>query len=321
MDITPYGTTIEPHCDEALTAPARVFEGDTSMYLGFYGLQEKPFNMTPDPKFLYLTPGHREALTQMMYGVQEGKGFMLLTGEVGTGKTTLLHTLLQSLNDGSEIAFVFNSRLSFEGIFEYMLEDLGIADNGGSEARRLFALNNFLIERLAEGQRTVLILDEAQNLEISTLEHVRLLSNLETPREKLLQIFLVGQPELQTTLQLQELRQLRQRIGLRCIIPKLTAEEVQDYIRHRLRVAGATEFDVFTEQAVLSINAYADGIPRVINTVCDHCLLIGSAEDRRVIGPDTVKRVLAYLEGEVQPAPRRGLRARARRWVLRLGRR
>src|SRR5213076_1812475 len=203
------------------------------MYLTFYGLTEKPFNATPDPKFLYMSPGHREALAQLLYGTQERKGFIVLTGKVGTGKTTLLHTLRQRLNGQTAISFVVHSTLPFDGILEYVLQDLGIAKTGDSRAQRLMALNNFLIERERAGESTVLVLDEAQNLDASTLE----------------QILLVGQPELKARLQLPELQQLKQRIGLRCQIPPLASDEIRDYIRTRLRIAGARDLALFTDAA------------------------------------------------------------------------
>ena len=211
------------------------------MYLTFYGLTEKPFNSTPDPKFLYMSSAHREALAQLLYGTQERKGFIVLTGKVGTGKTTLLHALRQRLNGQSAIAFVVNSGLSFDALLEYVLADLGIAKGGDSRAQRLIALNTFLIERERAGQNTVLIIDEAQNLDEATLEQIRMLSNFETPTSKLLQILLVGQPELKTRLASPELRQLKQRVGLRCQIPALTPEETRAYIRTRLRIAGARD--------------------------------------------------------------------------------
>src|SRR5215510_2314462 len=164
---------------------------DAHMYLTFYGLTDKPFNATPDPRFLFLSPGHREALAQLLYGTQERKGFMVLTGKVGTGKTTLLHTLCQRLNGQSAVSFVVNSTLPFDQFLEYVLEDLGINKVPESRAQRLIALNTFLIEQERAGQNTVLIVDEAQNLDPVTLEHIRLLSNFETPKSKLLQILLV----------------------------------------------------------------------------------------------------------------------------------
>ena len=274
------------------------------MYLTFYGLREKPFNATPDPKFLYLTPGHQEALAQLLYGVQERKGFIVLTGQVGTGKTTLVHALRQRLNGQTAVSFVFNSTLPFDGILEYALEDLGIARGERSRAQRLIALNNFLIERRRAGQNTVLILDEAQNLDPPTLEQVRLLSNFETPTDKLLQILLVGQPELKARLQLPELQQLKQRIGLRCHIPPLSREEAREYIRSRLRVAGAGDLRLFSDQAVTRIAVYAGGIPRLVNILCDHCLLFGFADQKRRVDRDTVEQAIKYLEDGIRPKPR-----------------
>src|SRR5436309_13687039 len=186
------------------------------MYLTFYGLRDKPFTTTPDPRFLYLTLGHREALAQLVYGVRANMGFLVLTGEVGTGKTTLLHTLRQRLDGTGAVSLIVNSALPFDGILEYALADFGVSQIGGTRAQKLIALNRFLIERCRAGQTPVLILDEAQNLDPTTLEHIRLLSNFETSTQKLLQILLVGQPELKATLALPELRQLKQRIALRC---------------------------------------------------------------------------------------------------------
>ncbi len=276
------------------------------MYLSFYGLDEHPFNATPDPRFLFLTPSHREALAQLMYGVQENKGFIVLTGEVGTGKTTLLQTLLKRLDATTAIAYIYNSTLPFEELLEYMLADFGIAKPGESRAQRLFALNNFLIERRRAGQNTVLLIDEAQNLDAPTLEQVRMLSNFESTTEKLLQILLVGQPELKVKLDLPELRQLKQRIGLRCRISPLTATETRDYIRTRLRIAGARHAQIFTEAAVQRITEYAGGIPRVINILCDHCLLVGYADQVREIDRDIVERGIQYLEDGALPKRRPG---------------
>jgi general secretion pathway protein A len=291
------------------------------VYLTFFGLQEKPFNLTPDPKFLFLTPGHREALAQLVYGVTERKGFIVLTGETGTGKTTLLRTLLRRLDATTAVAVVSNTTLDFDGILEYMLEDFGIAKPGQTPAQRIVALNNFLIDRQRAGQNAVLILDEAQNLEPATLERIRLLSNFETVSDKLLQILLVGQPELRDRLRLPELRQLKQRIGLRSIIPRLTEEEVGQYIRTRLRIAGASDRALFNDQAVSRIAEYAGGLPRLINIVSDHCLLIGYAERKRRIDRDMVDQAVRYLEEGMptQPPGRRRLRGGSivvPRWAL-----
>lgn len=283
------------------------------MYLNFYRLKLKPFNPTPDPKFLYMTPSHREALAQILYGVQECKGFIVLTGEVGTGKTTLIQTLLRRLDENTEVAFIFNSKLPFDALVEYMLTDFGITESLNSQSQRLFALNRFLIERRRAGKNTVLIIDEAQNLDPPALEQVRLLSNFETPTDKLLQIFLAGQPELQAKLDLPELRQLKQRISLRSIIRPLTTEETCDYVQHRLRIAGAPTADIFTDAALGRIARYAHGIPRLVNIVCDHSLLFGYAEQKRRIDADTIDQVVAYLEQGERPQQKPAL---ARGWRM-----
>ena len=291
------------------------------MYLNFYGLNEKPFNSTPDPRFLYLSPGHREALAQLQYGTQERKGFMVLTGKVGTGKTTVLQALRRRLDGDTAVSYVFHSTMPFDGILEYVLEDLGITKPEESQVRRLIALNNFLIERERAGQNTVLVIDEAQNLDAATLEQIRLLSNFETATSKLLQILLVGQPELKAKLDLPELRQLKQRVGLRCQIPPLTPQETHQYIRNRLRVAGARDMALFDEAAVERITEYSGGIPRVINILGDHCLLFGYADYKRRIDRQAVNQAIEYLE-EGMTSQRRvlslggwGLR-RQFKWVL-----
>ena len=270
------------------------------MYLKFFGLLGKPFNATPDPRFLYMSPGHREAIAQLYYGTEQRKGFMVLTGQVGTGKTTLLNALRQRLDGRTAVSFIFTSTLPFDDMLEYVLADLGIAKRQESRAQRIIALNDFLIERERAGQNTVLIIDEAQNLSPETMEQIRLLSNFETPTTKLLQILLVGQPELKIKLQLPELRQLKQRIGLRCQIPPLTAEETRSYIRNRLRIAGARDLGIFTDSAVGRMTEYAGGIPRVINILGDHCLLFGYADQLRRIDRSSVNEAIEYLEEGMQ---------------------
>lgn len=279
------------------------------LYCRFYGLAQRPFNLAPDPRFLFLTPGHREALAQLMYGVQERKGFILLTGEVGTGKTTLLRTLLTRLDDKTDVAFVMNSTLAFDELLEYILADFGVAQTGESRAQRLIALNRFLIERRRVGVNTVIVIDEAQNLGGHTLEQIRLLSNFETAGDKLLQIVLAGQPELRVKLQQPELRQLRQRIALRCAIAPLDPAQVEQYIMNQLRVAGARDRHLFSAVAMRRIALYSRGIPRVVNTVCDHCLLLGYAKQVRHIDVDIVKRAIDYLEAGEARARRLGLGA------------
>jgi len=289
------------------------------MYLTFYGLKEKPFNATPDPRFLYLTPGHREALAQLLYSVQENRGFLVLTGEVGTGKTTLLQAFLQRLNGRAAVAYVFDSTLPFEGLLEYVLEELGVPTPERSPAQRLLALQRFMLDRRRAGQSTVLILDEAQNLDTTTLERIRMLSNFETPTEKLLQILLVGQPELRAKLNRPELRQLQQRIELQCSIPPLSPEQIRHYIQTRLQVAGAPDLELFSHRAQTRIAAYSGGIPRRVNILCDHCLVVGYADQQRRIDVDIVDQAIAALGGAARrPARSPASLARATwgRWLL-----
>ena len=271
------------------------------MYLNFYGLSEVPFGPTPDPRFLFNSKRHREALAQLLYGVTERKGFIVLTGEIGTGKTTLLRTLLGRLDAQTPVAYVHNSALPIEGLLEYVLQDWGVKSAATTQAQRLVELNEFLIEQHRKGASPVLVIDEAQNLSIETLEAVRLLSNFETTRQKLMQIVLVGQPELRDTLNRPELQQLKQRIGLRCHIGPLSAEETRLYVRHRLRIAGASDAGIFTDAAVQKIAEYSRGIPRTINIVCDHCLLNGYADSKRRIEARAVDEAVEYLEEGERP--------------------
>jgi general secretion pathway protein A len=266
------------------------------MYLSFYGLREAPFAPTPDPKFLFQSARHREALAQLIYGVRERKGFIVLTGEIGTGKTTLLRTLLERLDPTTPVAYVHNSALGIEGLLEYILQDWGVKSTATTHAQRLFELNEFLIDQHHKGMSPVLVIDEAQNLTIETLEAVRLLSNFETTSQKLMQILLVGQPELREKLNRPELRQLKQRVGLRCHIAALSPEETRQYVRHRLRIAGAIDAGIFSDAAIQKIFEYSEGTPRVINIVCDHCLLSGFADSKRRVDAAIVQEAVEYLE-------------------------
>ncbi len=290
-----------------------------SFNLAFFGLQQKPFNPTPDPRFLYLSPGHREALAQLLYGVQEHKGFMLLTGEVGTGKTTLLRSPASRGWMPTPPRPSSSTRLSpSKGCWSTCSRTSASPSPGSPDAQRLIALHNFLIERQRAGQNTVLILDEAQNLDLHTLEQIRLLSNFETHTEKLLQILLVGQPELLDTLDRPDLRQLKQRIGLRCRILPLTPAQTRDYIRTRLRIAGATDPGLFSDAAITRVAEYSGGIPRLINTLCDHCLIIGYADQVRRIDHKIVEEAIEYFrEGERRPRKRRRRLAAWRRALVR----
>ncbi|HEU5319507.1 MAG TPA: AAA family ATPase [Methylomirabilota bacterium] len=294
------------------------------MYLSFYGLREAPFSPTPDPRFLFLSSRHREALAQLTYGVRERKGFIVLTGEIGTGKTTLLRTLLERLDASTHVAYVHNSALDIDGLLEYVLQDWGVKSAAATHAQRLFELNEFLIEQHRQGLSPVLVVDEAQNLSVPTLEAVRMLSNFETTSQKLMQILLVGQPELRANLDAPALRQLKQRLGLRCHIGALSPDETRQYVRHRLRLAGASDAGIFTDAAVQRITEYTRGVPRIINIVCDHCLLSGFADSKRRIDAATVDEAVEYLEDGERPRWKRSRQVRlvpgrATVWAARSG--
>jgi general secretion pathway protein A len=264
------------------------------MYLRFYGLSEPPFRGTPDPRFLYLSARHRDAMAQLEWGVREGAGFMMLTGEVGTGKTTLLHSLLRQLDPRTAASYVFNPTLSFDDLLEYVLTDFSIPAAPASRAPRLGVLNTFLLERHRAGLNTVLVLDEAQLLTVEMLERLRLLSNFETATAKLLQIILAGQPELATKLELRELRQLRQRIVLHVTLAPLSTDETREYIRTRLRTAGARDLGIFSEPAVREVARRTEGFPRLVNILGDHSLLVGYADQKRRVDAATVREASRY---------------------------
>jgi len=273
------------------------------MYREFYDLLKRPFEMTPDPSFLYLGEAHREGLATLVYGVQSGKGFVLLTGEVGTGKTTLLHSLLGQLDSRTASAFIFNPRLEPLDFFHLLFEEYGIEEECSSKADYLLALNRFLIERLERDEPTLLIVDEAQNLSPEMLEEIRLLSNLETPTSKLIQIMLVGQPELKEMLARPDLRQLRQRIALRHHLRPFDEEETAEYVRDRLTRAGHTGKPIFDRGALRQIHAFTGGTPRLINSVCDSALLLGYSRGLRVIKADAIREVAADLELDIEGQP------------------
>jgi general secretion pathway protein A len=293
------------------------------MYAEYYGLTRAPFEMTPDPSFLYLGEAHREGLATLVYAVNSGKGFVMLTGEVGTGKTTLLHALLQQLDAKTNSAFIFNPRLDPMGFFRMLFEELGIGPARDSKAEYLLALNQYLIDKLAAGERVLLIVDEAQNLSAEMLEEIRLLSNLETPTSKLIQIMLVGQPELQALVDQPELRQLRQRIALRHHLRPFDEGEIAEYVNGRLAKAGYTGRGLFTKKALRELHRITGGTPRMINNVCDGALLLGYVRQEANLGPEVVREVasdLGFLEKEEavkEESPRGPTRPpkRRRRWL------
>lgn len=267
------------------------------MYKKFFGLRENPFNVNPDPRYLFTTPHIEEALSCLSYGIQTRKGFILLTGEVGTGKTTLINKLLEWLRGrGFSTAYIFNPRLSEEQFFDFMMADFGLPCDPKSKSRVLLQLNQWLLERYRQGGTAVLIVDEAQTLSSTVLEEIRLLTNLETYTEKLLQIVLAGQPELEGKLKRPELRQLRQRVTLRAKTYALTPEETEGYIASRLRVAGGEGEGVFTPEAVAKIYGHSRGIPRLINLLCEQALITAFADQRKPVDGVIIDGIAADFE-------------------------
>ena len=262
------------------------------MYKEFYGLRANPFNVNPDPRYLFLTRHTEEALACLTYGIQSRKGFVLLTGEVGTGKTTLINKLLEWLRlQQVATAFIFNSRLNVPQFLDYMMADFGIPCDSRAKSQVLLRLYNWLLDRYRAGETAVLIVDEAQNLSEEVLEEVRMLTNLETFTEKLLQIVLVGQPELEQKLKQPQLRQLRQRLTLRAKTHALTLDETKAYVQQRLRIAGSNGQQIFTPESLASIHRYSTGIPRVINLLCEHCLVSAFVDQQKLIQPTVVDAV------------------------------
>ena len=262
------------------------------MYKEFYGLRANPFNVNPDPRYLFLTRHTEEALACLTYGIQSRKGFVLLTGEVGTGKTTLINKLQEWLRlQQVATAFIFNSRMNTPQFLDYLMADFGIPCESNAKSQILLQFYNWLLDRYRAGETAVLIVDEAQNLSDEVLEEIRMLTNLETHTEKLLQIVLVGQPELEQKLKQSNLRQLRQRLTLRAKTHPLTLEETKAYIRQRLRIAGSDGRQIFDPESVELIHRYSNGIPRIINLLCEHCLVSAFVDQQKVILPAVVDAV------------------------------
>ena len=269
------------------------------MYRAFFNLMDAPFNITPNPRFLLMTKHHREAYNALIYGIQERKGFIQLTGEVGSGKTTLCRAVLDYLGKSVDTALILNPSLTETQLLRAILHDFGIDVKGRDRLAYIEKLNEFLLQRTSEGMNVALLIDEAQNLSPQVMEQVRLLSNLETNSHKLIQIVLAGQPELDQRLSRPELRQLRQRITVRYHLPALTESEVTAYISHRLKTAGADESHIqFADKAIEAVYKYSRGIPRMINAVCDSSLMAAYVGSTRIVDLHCVRRAIQHLEGK-----------------------
>ncbi len=269
------------------------------MYERFYGLKEKPFNLTPDPRYLFLSEKHKDAFAHLLYGIKNRAGFVMVTGEIGTGKTTICRALLSQLDTDIEIAFIFNPTLNPVELLRRILIEFKEQPNSDNLLELTDQLNEFLLKKSSLGKNCVLVIDEAQNLTPQVLEQIRLLSNLETDREKLLQIVLIGQPELQERLKLYELRQLNQRITARYHLLPLNREETSQYIAYRLHVAGGKNKIVFTPKALKLIYKWSKGVPRLINSICDRCLLVGFTKETKEINHKIVKQAIKELQPQL----------------------
>jgi general secretion pathway protein A len=261
------------------------------MYNSHFGFLESPFSVTPDPRFFYTNPTYLEVDASLRYGIEAKKGFIVVTGEVGTGKTTLLRKLLRNFGTTVQSVFIFNTYLSFPELLQVTLHDLGLACKDANRVTMLQELNDYLIQQLKQGHTVAMLIDEAQHLSDEALENLRLLSNLETDQEKLLQIVLMGQPEFEVKLDQPELRQLKQRVTVQCRLGPLKHEEVNEYIEFRLRTAGYQGAGLFDREAVQQIAIYSKGIPRLINIICDSALLTAYAESRKIVSVDMIRQV------------------------------
>jgi general secretion pathway protein A len=262
------------------------------MYLNFYSLKKEPFQITPDPSFLYLSPGHKEALASIIYGVEKKKGFVLIIGAVGVGKTTILRAYLEKAEkERLRIIYLFNSNISYSNLLKYIFRELNVLPSSDNIANMVTELYHLLINEYQDGKNVLLLVDEAQNMPLDTLENLRMLSNLETATEKLIQIVFSAQPEFEKTLNLQELKQLKQRIAVKAVITPLTNEEGLTYIRHRLRRAADKESVIFTKAALREIVRTARGIPRVINVLCDNSLITAFGYGKKKVGIGVVKEI------------------------------
>lgn len=268
------------------------------MYCQYYGLKERPFNVTSDPAFFFSSKKHKEAISHLLYGVSQRKGIIALTGEIGTGKTTICRFFLNQVSKNVKTAFILNPTFSEAQLLESIVKDFGIIPRNNTKLGMVWELNNFLLRESEAGNNLVLIIDEAQNLKPGLLEQIRLLSNLETEKDKLLQVILVGQPELNNRLNLYDLRQLRQRIMVRYHIGPLDNDEIRLYINHRLEIAGKPENNriEFNDEAVSMISRFSGGTPRLINMVCDRALLAGFVSETRQIDLNIIKKCVEELD-------------------------
>ncbi len=271
------------------------------MYQKFYGFTDKPFNMTPDSKFFYPSAKHEEALNCLLLAISERNGFVVITGEIGSGKTTVCRTLLNKLDQTTKVALVLNTHLGKKELLTTILEDLGIEYRSTSKTHLLSALNKYLIEQASKEVNVVVIIDEAQNLAPSVLEEVRMLSNLETETEKLIQIILLGQPELKKKLAMPKLEQFRQRVVFHYHLEPLSREETSEYIKHRLKKAGNSEVDIFTEEAINEIYQHSKGVPRLINVICHNALISGLVYETKKITPETALEAIADTTNGLSP--------------------
>jgi len=264
------------------------------VYTQFYNLKEKPFNNSPDPKFFYPSPKHQEALDRLIYAISEHKGFVIITGEIGSGKTTVCRTLLNKIGGKKEIALITNTHLNAKELLMSILEDLNVPYKSGTKIKLLSQLNDYLIKKMENGEDVVLIVDEAQNLTPSVLEELRMLSNLETDTEKLIQIILMGQPQLREKLKLKELEQLKQRVAVHYHLYPLTKDEVFGYVDHRLKTASnnGSYYKIFETKALELVYEFSGGIPRLINYACDSALLSGFVYERKNIDQALMKEVI-----------------------------
>lgn len=284
------------------------------MYCDFFGFSEKPFTITPNPHFIFLSSIHREAYARLLYGVDSHAGFIALTGEVGTGKTTLLRTLLTQLDpEKYRSALIFNSCVSAEQLLASICREFGVEAGEQTRFGYLDALNFFLIEQNSAGRTVLLVIDEAQNLEPEVLEQVRMISNLETERDKLIQIILAGQPELNAVLKRHDLRQLNQRITVRCRLTPMKVDDVAQYIHHRVSVAGSRIPDIFSPAAIRKIYRFSRGIPRLVNVACEQALVLAWTRELRTVSPSMAAEIILELQ---QDHEREGLWFHISRWLF-----